>query len=1288
MADRELLAHQEWLGLIQPVGLVVVPQALLRAGVVLDQSAREGWRTYGALLGEPDDRGERRLTDFVEVATRVLGWRWDTIAGGPGGPPLPEALTVLLPEQQARLAPTYAVPDASDPAAWQLLVQVLPTGTDPDRPSTNAGWTAPPQDQFERLLRETGVGAGLLVTDRVLRLVYAPRGESSGYLSFPVSAMATVSGRPMLLAAAQLLSGWRLSRACPSGERLGHLLRESRQYQNEVSTQLAEQVLDGLYVLLRGIQAADDAADGEVLRSTLTEARQEVYGGLLTTIMRLVFVLYAEERGLLPQDPAWVQHYGVGALYEQLASDRARYPDTMEQRYGAWARLLALSRILHDGARHGAMRVPARAGELFDPDRYPFLEGRPWGTRRVLGERLASVPRVSDGCVLGVLERLLVLDGERLSYRALDVEQIGSVYEAMMGFEVRLATGVSVALVPKAKGKGAPAHPVCDLDALLRERGADRLKWLKEHCEVELPTAQAALLKQATGVAELLEALQKRRSPFTPQEVRRGGLVLHPTEERRRSGSHYTPRELTEPIVATTLRPIVEAWGGTPTPEQILALKVCDPAMGSGAFLVGACRYLGERLVEAWQRQGTMPQIPPDEDPQLLARRLVAQQCLYGVDRNAYAVQLAKLSLWLVTLAREHPFTFLDHALRHGDSLVGLTYQQITTFHWAPGGNAQRHLWAPVVEDCLVQADRRREQIEALANSDDTREKQALLHEADAQLDLVRRVGDAVLTAFFGAEKDRAKESLRSALEMQAANTLGSRDIEALTRLSDDLREHGIVPFHWEVEFPEVFRRATPGFDAFVGNPPFAGKNTLINANPPLYLPWLQTLHEGAHGNADLVAHFFRRAYGLLRDGGAFGLIATNTIAQGDTRATGLRWLRQHRGTLFEARRRYKWPGAAAVVVSVVHGVRGPYAGPYRIDGKVVPLISAFLFHAGSDEDPAPLPENAGKSFIGSYLLGMGFTFDDDNPDATPIAEMRRLIAENPRNQEVIFPYIGGEEVNDSPTHAHRRYVINFGEMTEAEARAGWPELINIVRQRVKPGRDALKDDGVAAQRKRLWWRFASPAKELYGAIQGTAQVFALSRVGQYGSLARLDARQVFSDSLVVFVLGHWSTLTVLQSRPHELWARFFGSSMKDDLRYTPTDCFETFPFPTDWQQTPTLEEVGRSYHDYRAELMLERDQGLTDTYNRFHDPEDQSAETKRLRDLHAAMDRAVLDAYGWTDLTPVAEFVPEFDEDDIEPGSRAKRKYRLRWPDEVRDEVLARLLDLNRERAAGRGRE
>src|SRR5262249_31227988 len=150
-------------------------------------------------------------------------------------------------------------------------------------------------------------------------------------------------------------------------------------------------------------------------------------------------------------------------------------------------------------------------------------------------------------------------------------------------------------------------------------------------------------------------------------DVAAGSMVFQPSDERRRSGSHYTPRSLTEPIVRTTLKPVLEQLGTQPKPEQILALKVCDPAMGSGAFLVEACRQLGEELVKAWHVHACLPPLPPDEDELLHARRLVAQRCLYGVDKNPLAVDLARLSLWLVTLAKDHPFTFLDHSLRCGD---------------------------------------------------------------------------------------------------------------------------------------------------------------------------------------------------------------------------------------------------------------------------------------------------------------------------------------------------------------------------------------------------------------------------------------------------------------------------------------------------------------------------------------------------------------------------------------------------------------------------------------------
>jgi hypothetical protein len=141
---------------------------------------------------------------------------------------------------------------------------------------------------------------------------------------------------------------------------------------------------------------------------------------------------------------------------------------------------------------------------------------------------------------------------------------------------------------------------------------------------------------------------------------------------------------------------------------------------------------------------------------------------------------------------------------------------------------------------------------------------------------------------------------------------------------------------------------------------------------------------------------------------------------------------------------------------------------------------------------------------------------------------------------------------------------------------------------------------------------------------------------------------------------------------------------MKDDLRYTSTDAFETFPFPHDFESYAALEKVGRAYYDFRADLMVRNNEGMTATYNRFHDPDEQSPDILKLRDLHAAMDRAVLDAYGWTDLQPTCEFLLDYEEEEDEDGAprRRKKPWRYRWPDDLRDEVLARLLELNRVRA------
>ncbi|HEX5270766.1 MAG TPA: DNA methyltransferase [Gemmataceae bacterium] len=1326
--DPELLAHQQWLGYLQPVGLVVSPPALLAAQALVDSNVAPQHARFLEHVHQPLVVGRTEplvaIKDLRALLLDVFGWRpGDLIASDD---PRLAALEVVLPEYHETLRPTYAVPedDRADPLKWLMLIQQLPLGLSLDEAAEKdkRRWQAAPQARFERLLRETQVPIGLLTNGTDLRLVYAPRGESTGQVTFPVRHLTETAGRPIFAALLMLLREDRLF-SLADKQRLPAILAESRKYQNTVSTELAKQVLAALYELLRGFQAADALSKGELLREVLARDPDGVYGGLLTVLLRLVFLLYAEDRGLMSDDETYVRHYSVTGLFERLRGDAGRYPDTMDQRYGAWAQLLALFRLVHDGGGHGAMRLPARHGYLFQPDRYPFLEGVGNRESGVGGDRPTPysrlpIPLVSDGVVFRVLQNLMILDGERISYSTLDVEQIGSVYETIMGFRLEKAAGRSVAIKP-TKPHGAPV--TVNLEALLQVPAKDRAKWLKEQTDQGVTGAALNALKAADSPESLTAALDRKVArELTPNIVPAGAMVLQPSDERRRSGSHYTPRSLTEPIVRKALEPILVGQDSDPDtarqdrnpilrPDDILALKVCDPAMGSGAFLVEACRQLGDELVKAWRRHDCLPAIPPHEDEVLHARRLVAQRCLYGVDKNPMAADLAKLSLWLATLAKDHPFTFLDHALRCGDSLVGLTRQQIVRFHWKDGPQ-QQILGAERVIEALNVATRVRQEIIDAGDEGSFDQKQQKLASADGTLNLVRFAGNLAVAAFFAADKDKKRQERRDVLLGPLTEYLRTGDMKTRpTAAEKALRDgpKGITPFHWEIEFPEVFGEPRPsgsGFNCIVGNPPFAGKNTIIEGHADGYLDWLKAIHPESHGNADLVAHFYRRAFNLLRPGGTFGLIATNTIAQGDTRTTGLRWICTHGGTIYAARRRYKWPGQAAVVVSVVHVAVGWDSDPvrsadrigipsYELDGKPVPLITAYLFHAGGHENPATLKANANKSFIGSYVLGMGFTFDDTDKDgvANPIALMQELIAKDERNAERIFPYIGGEEVNNSPTHAHHRYVINFGDMTEAEARR-WPDLIRIVESKVRGTR--------ASHSTAPWWQLERLRGELYVTIKGLPHVVAVARVGQQGAFTFLPAGMVYSEQLVVFAFCGYAAFCILQSRIHEVWARFFASSMKDDLRYTPSDCFETFPFPVGWDsdpdtstpdtptrqdRNPNLQGVGQTYYEFRAALMVRNSEGLTKTYNRFHDPNERSADIAKLRELHAAMDWAVLDAYGWTDLRPTCEFLLDYedDEDDEESGGRQRKKpWRYRWPDEFRDEVLARLLELNKQRA------
>ncbi len=1282
--DPQVLAHLEWIGFVRPTGLVVSAPALVRAGAILDRRDAEGQHLLRECTEErefdPKEGPAPWLPDFRSFASSVLGWSFSPKGyAGTADSPIPHELEVPLPDYGETLQPDFAVRELEPrdgESPWQLLVRVLDPGQDFDRVGGGGRkLEASPHGRMERLLRRTGVSAGLLFNGRSLRLISAPRGESSGWMDFRVADMVQTAGRPICTALRLLLAESRLL-SLPRHQRLTALLEDSRKFQNEVSERLAEQVLHALYELLRGFQAAHDASKGDLLRDPLAEHPDEVYRALLIVILRLVFLLYSEERDMLPEDETFLRYYSLAGLYERLREDAALFPDTMDQRYGAWAQLLVLFRLIFDGAECGEMHLPRRHGVLFDPDRFPFLEGRTTVGGRQTIERI-DAPLVPDGTIYRALDKLLVLDGERISYRALDVEQIGSVYETMMGFRVETATGRSVA-VKATKKHGAPS--VVDLEALLEEPPAKRSKWVQERTDRKLTDKVLKVVKDAASLEDLHAALHPVVDQYaTPDLVPESAMVLQPSEERRKSGSHYTPRTLTEPIVRTTLEPIIERLRGDenrpPTPKQILDLKVCDPAMGSGAFLVEACRQLGDALVEAWHAHGEVPAIPPDEDEVIFARRLIAQRCLYGVDKNPVAVDLAKVSLWLVTLAKEHALTFVDHALRHGDSLVGLSRKQIEAFHWDPDApRFQAGFETMRVREHVANVAELRRQIREADESVSDWELRELWDEAQFELAKVRLFGDLVLAAFFDGEKPKAREGNRG----EYANAVVSGEAERYRGWLEERRhaEQPLAPFHWEIEFPEVFDRKNSGFDAFVGNPPFlGGKQTSTVFGDP-YLAFLMTSNPQSHGNSDLVAFFFRRSFGHLRQDGTLGLLATKTIAQGDTRSTGLRYICQCGGTIYAARRRVRWPGEAAVIVSVVHIVRGTNS-TCMLDGREVERVTAFLSHVGTSEDPVRLVANANKSLLGFKVYGQGFLFSDTDEGSTPIDVMECLIEKHPSNREAIFPYIGGSELNTSPSQSPSRFAINFGDLTEEKARQRWPDLMALVEARVKPQRLTLKRKALAER----WWQYGEKQPALAAALRETERVLVIAQTSNTLAFAFLPSGYVFAHTIVVLPGLGMPHFCVLQSRVHQLWALFFAARMKDDARYIASDCFETFPFPKNCWPAPGLKAAGEIYLEFRTSLMPRNDEGLTETYNRFNDPDERNAEIVKLRELHAAMDRAVLDACGWSDIPTDCEFLLDYEIDEEEWGNK-KKPWRYRWPEAVHDEVLARLLELNAERA------
>lgn len=625
------------------------------------------------------------------------------------------------------------------------------------------------------------------------------------------------------------------------------------------------------------------------------------------------------------------------------------------------------------------------------------------------------------------------------------------------------------------------------------------------------------------------------------------------------------------------------------------------------------------------------------------------------------AVDLARLSLWLATLARDHEFTFLDHALKHGDSLIGLTRKEIEAANWdasKPGLSLYRKMIKESVDRAL-------EGREAIRNAPDDviRTVQESRHaRVEHEVDPARAVGDAVIAAFFSADKAKAREKERATVESWITAHLDPRWDRIEAKAAAFRADQGWRPFHWEIEFPEVFARDNPGFDAIVGNPPYLGSSSLGKAAGQRYTSFLRNRHEGTAGKCDLAAFFLRGSASLARSDGCIAFVTTNTIVQGDTRDSGMMWLCRTGFVLRWAMKREIWPGEASVHISRFAIQKRKTALPVaELNGKVVGQIDPFFSSIGVFENAHRLAAVPALS-IGVKQRGDGFFLKEEE-----IGELG-LTGE----LQSIQPIWGGDDIKNAPTEAAPRFTFNLNRYAdERELATASQSLVDAVRERVWPARRKL-----SGRLKSHWWIWEfDPTRTM----RHSAYTIAIPETGPHLSIRAFSGDTVFSQTVYFLSSDNLSPFAVLQSRIHEIWARFFSSSMKDDLRYAPSDCFETFPFPPGYETDLMLEANGQAYHDHRAELMVAANEGMTKTYNRFHKEDERGAAILRLRELHDQMDLVVLRAYGWGDLAETLR--PEFLTEETEDDHTYQGRYF--WPAGQRDLVLSRLLALNAERHA-----
>ena len=701
-------AHIDWLKLIEVSGpFLSVP--ILTAEwpdlEALGTRARERLRQEHRQWQEDPARNTDTWIGYV--LDELLGWNGTVQCDDL------ERFALGVPEHDVALVPTFTL---ADPESGQVRLLGLVSDGSPVARVSGSDWPATPADRLAQLCRHHKIELGLATDGRWWALVWAPAKGVTTTAVFDAISWPESSDRDVVRAFISLLERRRFF-LVQEHRRLPALLHESLNNQEEITDRLGVQVRQAVELLVASFGRADaDARDrGQAGLAGVTA--QQVYRGAVTVMMRIIFLLFAEETGLLPADSElYARAYSVAGLYaemEQRVTDARGNEGELEHTHLGWHRLLALFTVVYRGVDHPDLDLIAHDGSLFDPDAYAWLEGRE------SGDASPAVPlAVDDRTVLHMLRAVqtVTISGElrTVSFRTLTVEQIGYVYEGLLSFEGFRAAEVVVGLT--GKDGHEDEVPLRELEELAaRHTGAEQLSahLAEAHKDsgIGSPRALAARLsplagdEQAQAEARLYAVVRdhdlvQRLLPFyriirqdlrgDPVVILSGALYVTESALRASSGTHYTPKFLAQEVAEGALEPLVYLPGPLQTAnrsswklrtaDEILDLKVADIAMGSGAFLVAACRYLAGKLIESWSAEGDPKarqhladaetdsglDLDATADPLVIeARRQVIEHCLYGVDINPMAVEMAKLSLWLVSMDSAPPVHLPRRPARH-----------------------------------------------------------------------------------------------------------------------------------------------------------------------------------------------------------------------------------------------------------------------------------------------------------------------------------------------------------------------------------------------------------------------------------------------------------------------------------------------------------------------------------------------------------------------------------------------------------------------------------------------